>query len=456
MYSIANMREHHFYVSTAKYVFLHEEKGIVFVRDAIRIKDAEKLHLRPLILYGLTVPGTQIEWLTFTTLDTPRSLFAVLLDGWNNAPGLRGYPDKLKINRHIAAACPNLKDTLAELGGITLEVADGKDKTFSASLRVAQNRVIEYGWRNRDGHTLNNIEELNTHSLNVHNEHVNRRRWEWCHNNSVKERASTWIELPFNRSNVVLGFSKLDWIAGNWLSSWETNIPNNQQINYYGESHDNEDVDNINYDEEWDRRCASKAKLLVDCWPNPLGDIANTIGITAKQLQWFLNGKVALPANERDDLSELLGIEPSTEFVDYDVIGPCVLIAESPKKCESVYDELSNGGDIEYSVEVLPQNGTPDPSWRYIVFAAYRGYPNIFMFQRGSKTTEHIGTKLLMNYQGERKVPAAVYRDVVSTCAKCCTDPLLNRKLTTEFGGRHNQYFKKLGEDTHGSEYIYL
>jgi len=150
-----------------------------------------------------------------------------------------------------------------------------------------------------------------------------------------------------------------------------------------------------------------------------------------------------------DDLSELMGIEANSNLVDYDVIGPCVLIAEGPKKCSTAYDELSNGGDIEYSVEVLPEKGMPDPSWRYVVFAAYGRLPNIFMFQRESKTTDQLGNKLLMNYQGESMVPAAIYRDVVSTCAQCCTDPLLNRKLMIAFGERHAHYFGEMGKEFH-------
>jgi hypothetical protein len=71
------------------------------------------------------------------------------------------------------------------------------------------------------------------------------------------------------------------------------------------------------------------------------------------------------------------------------------------------------------------------------------------MFQRGSKTTDQLGAKLLMNYQGERTVPAAIYREVVSTCAQCCTDPFLNRKLMIEFAKRHNQYFEEMGAEFH-------
>ena len=462
MYSITKNREHHFYVATAKHLFLHGEKGIVFVGDPIRLEDAEKLDMKPLLLYGLTVPGTQIEWLTFSLLNEPRSLLSVLLDGWKNATGLRGYPDKLKINRHIAKACPQLQTSLDQVGAISIEVADGKDKKFSASLRVAQQRALEIGWSTWNS-DIKDLKTLNEQTLNDHNERIKRRDWGGVPNRVIHERATEWMQLPFNATNASLDYAKPDWVAGTWLSSWEASLPRNQKTDFHfwldeewsncywlRRCTEDENEDEIDYDKEWDRRCAIKAKIMVDCWPNTPGDIAAAIGITAKQLLWFINGKEALPDNERDDLSELLGIEPSTDYIDYDVIGPCVLIAEGPKKCETAYDELSNGGDIEYSVEVLPENGTPDPSWRYVVFAAFRAEPNILMFQRGSTATDRLGNKLLINYQGERTVPAAVYRDVVSTCAKCCTDPLLNRKLTKEFGTRHEQYFKELGVQFRG------
>jgi len=226
-------REHHFYVAIAKHVFLHTEKGIVFVSDPIRLKDAEKFALKPLILYGLTVPGTQIDWYTFSLFDEPRSLLGILLEGWKEASGLRGVPDTLKINRHIANACPNLQSSLGQIGGISLVVADGKDKQFSASLRVAQQRGLELGWRNPGGHVINDVNELNDHALNIHNEHINGRRWEWVGNNSVKERASEWMGLPINTSNAVLEFSTLDWVGGAWLSSWETNVPHHQTMHFW-------------------------------------------------------------------------------------------------------------------------------------------------------------------------------------------------------------------------------
>ena len=65
-------REHHFYVAIAKFLFHHPEHGIVSVGDPIKIKDAERYGLSPLILYGLTVAGLPIRWMTFTPVAQPR------------------------------------------------------------------------------------------------------------------------------------------------------------------------------------------------------------------------------------------------------------------------------------------------------------------------------------------------------------------------------------------------
>lgn len=58
-------REHHFYVAIAKFLFHHPEYGIVSVQDPIKLNDAEKYDLSPLLLYGLTIPGLPIRWMTY-------------------------------------------------------------------------------------------------------------------------------------------------------------------------------------------------------------------------------------------------------------------------------------------------------------------------------------------------------------------------------------------------------
>ena len=123
-------REHHFYVSIAKFLFQHPEYGVVSVQEPIKIEDARRYQLNPIILYGLTVPRLPIRWMTFTPFDKPRAFRDVLFEGWRNASGLRGRPDILRVSRLLAKASPELVEDMAMIG-VQVEVADAKEKSPS-------------------------------------------------------------------------------------------------------------------------------------------------------------------------------------------------------------------------------------------------------------------------------------------------------------------------------------
>lgn len=130
-------REHHFHVSIAKFLFQHQYHGIVTVRDPIRLNEAKEYGLTPLILYSISVAKLPIRWITFSSINRLRSLKAVLIDAWNNAEGLRGKPDILKVNRNIITSCPGLIEDMLKIG-VQVEIADNNDKHFPTALRSAQ------------------------------------------------------------------------------------------------------------------------------------------------------------------------------------------------------------------------------------------------------------------------------------------------------------------------------
>ncbi|MDL2313786.1 hypothetical protein LJC36_02270, partial [Desulfovibrio sp. OttesenSCG-928-C14] len=141
-------REHHFYIATSKFLFHHIEHGIVLVQDPIKLKDAKKYGLAPIILYGITVPGLPIRWVTFTSIEQPRGIKDILQEAWRSAEGLRGRPDVLRVSRHLALSCPNLMQDMAKIG-VQVAVADAKEKKLPASLRSAQDSsrwlLMRYG-----------------------------------------------------------------------------------------------------------------------------------------------------------------------------------------------------------------------------------------------------------------------------------------------------------------------
>ncbi|MCI5130637.1 MAG: hypothetical protein D3904_03755, partial [Candidatus Electrothrix sp. EH2] len=217
-------REHHFYVAVAKFLFYHPEHGIVSVRDPIRIKDAKQYSLSPLILYGVSVAGLPIRWMTFTPLDHPRAFRDVLLEAWRNAEGLRGRPDILMVNRHLAAASPELVQDMKKIE-VQVKVADARDRSLSVSLRSAQ---YYSEWRSRmhdrkDQSLAESIQALCQDAQDNHDFFIrDDRRGE---NSREKEnKIRQWLALQTQEPVPKLTDGSLDWELGPWLSSWEKSL----------------------------------------------------------------------------------------------------------------------------------------------------------------------------------------------------------------------------------------
>ncbi|KQO76291.1 hypothetical protein [Rhizobium sp. Leaf262] len=444
-------REHHFYVSTAKFLFHHPQHGIVAVRDPIKLTDAERYGLSPILLYGLTVAGLPIRWLTFSTMKQRRSLRDALLTAWKSAEGLRGLPDILRVNRYVAQTDPLLVADLARIG-VRLEVADAKDKTVPASLRSAQDAS---GWllKKHDPVDLSLIASVEGLCLDAHDDH------DWrasrgplgLSNRKLEEKIERWLELP-TRQPPSVPLADLEWEAGPWLSSWEASLPPDQPRYFHHDgisgriwllqgddpSGDIEDDDEISVYEEHDNT-AEVAKNLVACWPNPAKEVAAAARITLRQLQWFTSERASLDRSARNDLRCLLGIEYDERMGSYTPAGPYVLIARKAQAIEAIYQEISGGGDA-CPCELVPAQGQADPSWRYVLINAHSTPPTLVMAPRGETITERL-PDLMMNYEGIRPVSPTLYRDVVTTCARACQTPMANVREMTEFAKRYERHW---------------
>ncbi len=287
-------RKHHFYVAIAKFLFHHPEHGIVSVRDPIKVKDAERYGLSPLILYGLTVAGLPIRWMTFAPVDQPRAFRDVLLDAWRSAEGLRGRPDILRINRHLATASPGLVEEMARIG-VQVEVADAKEKSLPASLRSAQDSS-RWLLRKHDGKDRSLTGSIQALCRDAQNDHDFRFRdgHRGVNSREVEDRIQQWLALPAQVPvpTITVG---LDWEPGPWMSSWETSLPPDQPRYFNLDGFDGrtwlvtgekalEDIvedDDFWADSDYDY-AAEIARNLVACWPNSPADVAKCAGITLR------------------------------------------------------------------------------------------------------------------------------------------------------------------------------
>ncbi|QYA17401.1 MULTISPECIES: hypothetical protein [Rhizobiaceae] len=445
-------REHHFYVSIAKFLFHHSQHGIVTVRDPIRLANAAQRGLHPIMLYGVTVAGLPIRWLTFSPVDQPKSLCGVLLTAWKNAKGLRGLPDVLRMNRYVAQADPGLAEDLAQIG-VRLEIADAKDKTVPASLRSAQDASawLLKKYDPADMSLAESVEALCHDAREDHDWRADRRPLRLS-NRKLEDSIHQWLDLPMREPTSVL-LEDRGWQAGLWLSSWETSLPPDQPRYFHhdgmsrrtwlllgedpSEDTDDDDDEFPTYEEH--DNTPEIAKHLVACWPNPPKDIAAAAGITLRQLRWFTTERASLDGSARYDLTRLLGIEYDERMGGYTPAGPYVLIARKAQAIEAIYQEISGGGDA-CPCELVPAQGQADPSWRYVLISAHSTPPTIVMAPRGEAITERL-PDLLMNYEGIRSVSPAFYRDVVTTCARACQTPQANVREMAAFARRYEQHW---------------
>lgn len=450
-------REHNLYVAISKFVYNHPEHGVVFVRDPITISAAAEYGLTPLILYGLSPAQTAIHCIRFSAATSPVSLLEILQEAWRTAPGLRGCPDTLKVSRHVAKSSPRLVQELERLG-VQLVVADGKDKRFSASLRNGQSVALGLGWRFQEGKpALDSIDALNRTAVTHHQQQIERRSWELRPNRDIAERTRQWMELPEETIGLNVPTS-LDWEPGPWLSAWQVSLPP-ATPRVFTESYGvkwlvtPQSFSATGVHDVWEEEApgddsydlaAEKVKLMVDCWPNEPLAIAKAVGITAKELNWYLTGQTSLAGTVRFRLLSILGITYVPNHGDYSAVGPCALVATSIRAVTAAYDELTGGGDLQCSFEAVPDKGIADPSWRYVVFKAYSNAPCVIMIPRGGAVAKQLNDRTFINFDGPLTIKSSIYHDIVASCGRASISPEANISEMLAFANRHERYFLQL------------
>lgn len=365
-------REHFFYVAVARFVFLHPQHGIVSVRDPIRLGDAEQLGLSPLLIYGLSVADLPLRWMTFSTVDEPKPILSVLQEAWSQAEGLRGLPDTLRVNRHLASASPGLASDIAKTG-VRLSITDAADKTHPAALRTAQDAarwLSDQSWGESAAK-----DPLLALIENAARDHRYDSQGGAISTAPAKEKQQIerWLALPVRKAGL-RPIEGMDWTPGKWLYPQEASIPPKQPRYFQHDGFDGriwlltgheQDADWKDVDEDpisdGFEEVASLVRNLVECWPNPSAELAATVGITHRQLQWFISDRADLDQNVRHRLERLLGIGVDKRSGCLTALGPYILIARKPQALEAICTEISHGGDAN-PWELLPSTGAADPS----------------------------------------------------------------------------------------------
>lgn len=438
-----NQRMHHVHVATARFVFRHPHHGIVFVSDPISLRDAANLDLEPLLLYAVSADGAPIQAIVFSDLRSPLPLSSVLKHSWETASGLRGYPDVVVLSHGLAHAYSGLSLKL-EGTGVQVGISESGDRRVAAMLREAQKTIHEIGWWSDTLKSrIRTVDDLNLLAELKHNFRMSYSGLQSSHERA--SRLSEWMAFePRPLKHDVP--DSMDWKPGDWLSAWsKTPVPPSRRAfrlveNAVWLEMEEEDASrkiegDYGYVDMDD--AGEKIGIVLKVWPNKASTVANAVGVTLRDLQWFIAGKIEMPRVSRSQLEDMLGVERNDESGGYEVNGPLALVGDASGPMLAAYDELTRGGDVECSLEPVPDSGRPDPSWRYLLVWPCGGLPSVLMMPRGSKAAKSLDGEEFINCSGLKVVPEAFYGDMVSACARACVSPAKNKIEMLHFAVRH-------------------
>ncbi len=344
--------------------------------------------------------------------------------------------------------------------GVQVEVADAKEKSLPASLRSAQQSCSYWlgDFSAKDEPRSRSLRALCERAQKSHEIEV-----QYTHSRQsgrkTDDRTDQWMSLPMKVPGPTVA-GELDWEPGPWLRSWEASVPPDHPrylklggldgctwMLVSGRAHVPED--DFEFDDYWeesaDSLAAEYANFLVACWPNPPAEVAKYVGITLRELKWFMSGKAVLDRSVRGSLEYALGIGYDPSEDRYRPMGPYALMAKKADALMSAYDEITFGGDAS-PFEIVPRRGPADPSWRYVLINPHCEEPSIAMVPRGSKIWGKL-PGLLLNYEGTEAVDPVLYRSAVAACAQACREPAANIREMRKFAKIYERFRAEYASD---------
>lgn len=126
-------------------------------------------------------------------------------------------------------------------------------------------------------------------------------------------------------------------------------------------------------------------KQMLAMWPSERKGFLKGLSVQAKDFDFWLKGRARLAREEYTEVVARLGAEYDDWGGGYRLSGGNLLVASTPRQTVDLYNELSCGGDLEYSFEILAPEGAQALGMRVLVFKACGRPANIILFEAGSR-----------------------------------------------------------------------
>ncbi len=430
---------HQFTIQVSRRLFLSRDGSVAQLMENARKEDARRAGLSPVLVYALIVEGVGTCTIRLLPWANPLPARTFMLQAWAKGSPLGHLPHTLKTGRRFAEAMPWLADFCQSVG-VTLVVASGNDRSYNVNQAVAQKHACEAPFTiarwtaDSKPIALSALDKLiSQQALGPYELMLSPEARQIHADFAAVEKRS----LPARAEHVY----PLDFKAGPWLLANQGSIAPRSKAAILADlgraaflaDEMGDGLADMPSPAEGDFTGNYAVPELLWCWPEPAASVAKRVGVSTRDLNWYLEGKRGLSVLAVSRLLELFGLEPSEDLrcgdgsLFYEACGNYVLFApDKPKYLIATYETLTRGGDCRLSVEVLPDKGSADPSWRYLVAGDYLS-TFVVAFRRGSAAAEALdqaGTDgPLINYTGQYTVPSALYRATVRLCADVAASP---------------------------------
>jgi hypothetical protein len=454
---------HQFSIQVSRRLYLDERGGVVCLGQNSRYHDATAAGLNGVLIYALIVEGVGIGYVRLAPWDAPLTLSQFLRDAWSGTGGFGYRPTILKTGPRVAAALPCLARYCSD-ASVELAIASATDRSYNRSLPVAHGFATQATWRFSDAdrrRTNIALSALEAYAIQAALDTS-------AYALSVAKRNAQldYVAATKRERMPLMGWpATIDLAVGPWLLGNQNGLAPRtpsairSDVAIWRDPRVLDEADDALNDTGFDGN--NVIAELLPCWVESPSAAVRRIGLSVKALNWYLKNEHGLADDKRYPLLDLFGVGVDTRFAYedgspvYDVAENYVLFApDKPGPVITLYERLSHGGDLGFSVALLPKSGEPDRRFRYLLFGRFDDI-NIIVFRSGTSSAallDAAGQRArLINYTGPHAVSTRFYQATQQLCAAVQRAPEEQFAWMRQFVTTYATSFDQL--EAHDSQY---
>lgn len=418
------MRRQHLIVQCHPNLFLDHKGRPIRCREVPTLEYVQASRWEHVIVIGIVDEMTNIKAARLSRESALGSVSSATLDMWQNDESLLGVPDELIVHPGFLESS---KPAIGWLSSVPVQVSPPgrSSRRYEANRRALLDRCYEltHAWSSDPNpSTFDELQALL----------AEKRGWLYpvLSQESPKKRAA--FEAYFAHQRIDPPHKtplEQDWaLSKSSFLSFGSAIPiaPSETAKLYPK----ERVVILDPDHIPDTEIA---RDVLPAYPDSIGRIASSLGITDRAIRAWLRGRPTLNLHQEKQLHEYLGFSRdwSGEFWYWRADSSFVLTPKTALAARRAYGHTSSGGDVEFACTVIPRTG-PISGEQLIVWRSHYGYTSAIFWQGTVPlTSEHVFS--LRDDEPPKVVSNRTYDRWISLVRDAIADPLQRDAILERF-----------------------